>query len=334
MAMRNPSLNVEASAGGSAPSICSICSEVVGHCFNRRYRCGGCTDREPRSCNECMEQMKYLGFCRRCGFPPMVSSLPSLAAPVHFTPKIMLLMDLNGVLVHRPRDGQIVAASSLPHIELPHGTNNVASYMYVRPEARSLLQKLVKVSERGCTWGFYTTMTHRNTEPIVCKLLSEVGEVFFIDGHYSLFTQEDMEMDTASPAEFRYNNTNCAPALPSSERVQNICRSLGTEIDMAKIVIVLGSARKAKLCHDECLLIQDFDRAAVQSGEIDGLDRVEKLLDFVDQDFPPQVPELLKQANRHTVYTQRLGRIAPQLCKNLRALVTSYICSDPLALDG
>lgn len=196
--------------------------------------------------------------------------------------------------------------------------------------------------------GFCTTIKHGNAWPIVHLLLRHVGfepleprchqvRYRFADeaGSVWLFTQESLEKDADQDA-CRYGNTGHAPDLPRMaalvETARDIC-GLGIAAP-GRAVLVLGNARKGKLCHESCLLVRDFDGAAACRGERRGLERA---LQFLAQALEaPQLQGALKEANRHFVLVRALERCADKRLEGrgpdpaeLARSVVGYLLPDP-----
>lgn len=259
------------------------------------------------ACKACAHERLPCPQCWDCSSHLQPHEPPDAEEVLEGAP-LLVLLDLNGVLDHRLRDGESVPES----IQLPPGDHGIPSYMVPRRGYDQLFYRLMELAQvKRCTWGFCSTMKFSNASPIAEQLLQGAGFEFVwcsrnrwrvrYGGHETtvwFFTKDTMLTDT-DPGAFSYDNTRHVHELPTLGVVDAV-RELSEDqhiADLGRTVIVRGTARKAKLCHSQCLLVHDFDRAAVTENNWQGLERVVRFLDVAPE--AGSVAPLLHAANRH-----------------------------------
>lgn len=232
--------------------------------------------------------------------------------------RLLVLLDLNGVLVHRLRDGKSFGTDN--ELELPAGDHGFPAYMVIRPGSKELLEKLVDLENASlCTWGFCTTMKFSNAWQVARKMLSHLGFEFeepvnsvlsYEFGEWTgkawFFTMENLQVD-ADVASFTYRNTGHRQVMPSTDLLLYTVTAAAPDIATHdRMIMVLGNAKKAKLCHKQALLIRDFDSRAAEdvarTGQEQPVNGLERALNMVDQTWKGgSIEKVLWDANRRFV---------------------------------
>eukprot|EP00929_Paragymnodinium_shiwhaense_P118721 TRINITY_DN90637_c0_g1_i1.p1 TRINITY_DN90637_c0_g1~~TRINITY_DN90637_c0_g1_i1.p1 ORF type:complete len:389 (+),score=32.24 TRINITY_DN90637_c0_g1_i1:76-1242(+) len=221
---------------------------------------------------------------------------------------LLLLQDLNGVLLHRLKDGgRLQGTLELQHAcscvskqllwtrwKIRQSTNEqeqmcclectgyMAGYVHYtlpRPGCADFLHGLARLAaEKRFSWGFYTSLQLRNAALNLGALFGWLGfDIFEVGGKSSrlgyrigqcagslwLFTQESMQKDLDARA---HANTGHFRDLPTIAPVHDCVCELdpGNAPRRDRVIMVLGSKKKAKLCRAETMLVPDFGEDAAR----------------------------------------------------------------------
>lgn len=273
--------------------------------------------------------------------------------------RLLVLLDINGVVLHRLRDGmEFEGSTNTIRLESSRG---YPYYILPRPGCERLLQGLAELADsRNDTWGFCTTMTRSNSVQCIqalfghfgfqvneiwnasskrfeeCRLSYRIGN---LQGMLWLFAQDSNGVckDTDEGA-VRYRNSGHRHDLPNIASLLDYITDAerlgwhGAAPD--RVMVVLGTARKAKLCWQESLLVHDFNfdaasRVAVNPSD-DSLAEEAKHLNRVMEIVRTasrigSLRNLLWQHNRNFIVMKR-SSLGPA------ALLTSFLttCRQPL----